>query len=574
MASKTLADRFLEQKANIYTQFSARAENSAQPFVTITPDTAQSRSRIKDDNRSVPFVSTQRDLQRIRSFINSPNGRLFIGKQLLLQTGNTFADTKIYNPASPLLNAVPFLHIKRHISTSAVITRIPGLLQVGTVNSFTPSPIPTTLSGFRDIRRNFGSTLRSLIRNGVGGITNILRDQTLESSRPEFIVFGPGNSTQYNPKLPISTTISGRASVNTAPVVSLNSLKSLAVKSAGNTLRKLFNRGAAGADAFAASNRESSYPTQKSFLEAVKQFKQKQYETAKTTDRFVSPYFNEKSGIRDDKENPTTVVSYDVNRNHMIGSNIAINDNLNIRDNLNKYDPMVSGYVPGAVDYSPLTNQATDIIKFIFSIKDTNIQFRAFISNFKENIKPEFNEQRYIGRTERYVTYSGAKRTASLQFNIVAFSEAELTAMWTRINYLTGLAFPTGIANNSGFMIPPLFKITVGGIYDNQPCYLDSLDFDFLDENITFDIDRQVSKVINVNMSIVLLEKRSRYYNSPFYEIMDKASPELEQNIKQRAQNYEEMQKRAIDNAIRRGTGYTDEAVKSLFQPRTPWIRG
>jgi hypothetical protein len=142
-------------------------------------------------------------------------------------------------------------------------------------------------------------------------------------------------------------------------------------------------------------------------------------------------------------------------------------------------------------------------------------------------VKPEFNEQRYLGRTERYVTYAGARRTATLQFNIVAFSENELTGMWTRINYLTGLAFPRGVAEDSGFMIPPLFKITVGDIYDVQPCYLDSIDFDFIDNDITFDIDRQVSKLINVNMSIVLLEKRSKYYNSPFYNIIEKTPPEV-----------------------------------------------
>jgi hypothetical protein len=92
--------------------------------------------------------------------------------------------------------------------------------------------------------------------------------------------------------------------------------------------------------------------------------------------------------------------------------------------------------------------------------------------------------------------------------------------MWTRVNYLTGLAFPKGIST-SGFIIPPLFKITVGGLYNSQPCYIDTLDYDFLDETITFDIDKEVPHAINVNMTVSILEKRSKFHTSPFYQITE-----------------------------------------------------
>jgi hypothetical protein len=175
---------------------------------------------------------------------------------------------------------------------------------------------------------------------------------------------------------------------------------------------------------------------------------------------------------------------------------------------------LVYGKISGEKD------EKSDIIPFIFNSVDKSepIHFRAFISSLKQSVKPEYNETRYVGRTERFVTYAGAKRTATLQFNVVAFSESELDAMWLRINYLTGLAFPKGVST-SGFMVPPLFRLTIGGIYDSQPCYIESLDFDLLDESITFDIDKHVSQVINVNMSITLLEKRSSFYDSPFYGI-------------------------------------------------------
>jgi len=69
-----------------------------------------------------------------------------------------------------------------------------------------------------------------------------------------------------------------------------------------------------------------------------------------------------------------------------------------------------------------------------------------------------------------------------------------------------------------------LFTITVGEIYDVQPCYIESLDYDFLDDSITFDIDREVPFAINVTMQLSILEKRSKFHDSPFYKITEDAS--------------------------------------------------
>jgi hypothetical protein len=179
------------------------------------------------------------------------------------------------------------------------------------------------------------------------------------------------------------------------------------------------------------------------------------------------------------------------------------------------------------------------------------------ISNIKENIKPEFTEQRYVGRTERFVTYNGVKRTMDLSFNVVAFSGGESDGMWTRINYLTGLAFPTGVAN--GFMVPPLFKITIGGLYDEQPVYIDTLDYDFLDESTTFDIEREIPFAINVKMRLTILEKRTKYYDSPFYKITEDAdkyarinAPFTRTSTFDQSQGFNEAQQTAADARFER----------------------
>ena len=155
-----------------------------------------------------------------------------------------------------------------------------------------------------------------------------------------------------------------------------------------------------------------------------------------------------------------------------------------------------------------------------------------------------------MGRTERFVTYGGAKRGLSLSFNIVAFSPGEIDGMWSRVNYLTGLAFPSGVKN--GFMVPPLFKMTIGELYDSQPCYIETLDYDFLDETITFDVDKEVPHAINVTMQLSILEKRSKFYDSPFYKITEDA--ERTARIRSREQQVREQQ---VNREIERRSGQT-----------------
>jgi hypothetical protein len=551
----TLAELFNASSTQIYGRFIPQTPNSNQPFVSVKPDTDAARTRIKDDIRLFPVgVSVSRDYTRVSKFLTSGDGVLFTAKQALLQSANTFANTKIYNPVSPLLNTVPSVHAKRFISTDSFIQRTPGLLQNSTLASYSKATIPKTSSGFSSIRNTL-VTLRDLAsgeltRRANAAISNFT-NQIYNNSRPEFVVFGNSN-VDYNPRINIPPALSTRASKNTSAVLSINSItqkvtQSLArqtvinirsltsinniktafsPKNIGKTFSKtnIKNTLSKASNILRTSIPAIQQPPLTSFIEAAKDFKQKQ--SRNTSDRLNTKYFGE-NRLSDWTNQPSTVVSYN-NGQHVIGEG-SVNK---LYDTLNKNiakDLSVSQ--KDRLNYDSIAGQTQpDIIKFVFSIPDReSVQFRAFISSIKESVKPEFSEQRYVGRTERFVTYGGAKRTVSLDFNIVAFSKDELDDMWTRVNYLTGLAFPRGVSD-SGFMVPPLFRITAGQIYDVQPCYVDTLDYDLLDQNITFDIDKQVSQVINVRMNLTLLEKRSKFYNSPFYKITEELSSTQNKN--------------------------------------------
>jgi hypothetical protein len=559
----TLADLFNQSSQDIYKRFSAREEPSSQPYISILPDSNDSRSRIKDDSRALPVVSTIRDTQRVSKFLRSSDGLLFLGKQALLQTGNTFENTKVINPLEFVGNTIPFLHIRRHLN---VLDRTPGLLQIGTVTSISSKfTLTGTLNeGIRT--RNLGKTVRSLagayISSRVGALTAQLKSTINvgqintqgDTSRPEFSVFKQGgiyNGPTLFPPQPISQRGLPRLNITSTLAALTKTAAKIAVR---NTAVKLVQKVSFGK---LFKNKVSLPLIQElaeqnptfSFSEEALKFKinffAKNDAAAKTFNfsdgrtqgtsssnkifgrdasaRLNNKFFTERKLSDSDAATDPTRVS--INK-----GDTQLQDPYNILKqgpNGVQLGAVYGSSNSGSLNYYGITGaqETTDIVKFIFSnLEGETVQFRALISSIKENIKPEFTEQRYVGRTERFVTYGGVKRSVALNFNVVAFSAEEQYGMWQRVNYLSGLAFPKNVVN--GFMVPPLFKITVGGLYDNQPCYLENLDFDFLDESITFDVDREVPHSVAVTMQLSILEKRSKFYDSPFYKIVEDMAKE------------------------------------------------
>jgi hypothetical protein len=519
----TLADLFNEKSQDIYKRFSP----SSGQLVTVKPDTDGtfgSRSRIKNDSQSIPTISVLRDTKRVSKFLTSPEGVLFIAKQTLLQTGNTFVDTKLYNPLSPLLNVVPFVHARRNIPSKILVPNASGLLQNTTVNDVTSKfvisgQLQAASTGGRGLLPTITSIAKTYVATQLKNAANTIvpLPQNYLESRPEYktfmyvnntfgnsgpVVFAPQPLNQRGlPRLSLTAEVKGN--LQNIAARKLASLVQSATKKFPSLIREPIEK------------LSPPKPTP-SFIQAATEFRSKQLRNAKN--RLNSKYFAEqqlydKGPAQSVIENTDSVIN---------GSSPSIKDSYNLTTAAKSTNENVINYS----NISGTPKPKTDIIKFIFKdVQGENpVYFRALLSSIKESIKPQFNEQQYVGRTERFVTYGGVKRSVNLTFNIAAFSKGELDGVWSKINYLSGLTFPSGVKN--GFMVPPLFKITIGGIYDNQPCYIESLDYDFLDETITFDIDKEVPFAVNVNMQLSIFEKRSKFFDSPFYKITENISKE------------------------------------------------
>lgn len=159
-------------------------------------------------SRSLPIESAIRDTTRITRFMGSSKGVTFLTKQLLLQGFQPFDETKVYNPASPILASFRLASLgalerpQRFIDTSNLLGGILGATGLGGIvgavgglfgaTPGTPSPPRSTvasnssspkggLGGFFNISGIFGGgdkTEKVMPATNRGGARGLLRGNT------------------------------------------------------------------------------------------------------------------------------------------------------------------------------------------------------------------------------------------------------------------------------------------------------------------------------------------------------------------------------------------------------------
>jgi hypothetical protein len=170
--SKSLYHRF-----SPYTDYDIGLANKLigdkEPFYYIYPDqNNQGLNALKKyESDTFPLGSAPIDVIRVSKFLVSGRGVTFLAKQFLLQTGNAYNETRIYNPSSPIVAAGMSLALgtvrpNRAFDTSAGIAGIATTL-LGSLGSsiFGKSAInpPSGTTGV-------GALPTSLIKSGGKGL--------------------------------------------------------------------------------------------------------------------------------------------------------------------------------------------------------------------------------------------------------------------------------------------------------------------------------------------------------------------------------------------------------------------
>ena len=166
-----------------------------------------------------------------------------------------------------------------------------------------------------------------------------------------------------------------------------------------------------------------------------------------------------------------------------------------------------------------------DYIKFKFydKVNKKNIIFRATLSGLNESLSPEYSSERYIGRPDNVHVYQGVAREISFDFIVAPFSKQELLVCWEKINYLTGLTYPTWKkVGNSSRMEAPFIDLTIGDMYNKTPGYINSLSYS-VEDNVSWDIDdgTQLPQVLNISVTFThigrhVLASQGKHYDLPW----------------------------------------------------------
>ena len=123
-------------------------------------------------------------------------------------------------------------------------------------------------------------------------------------------------------------------------------------------------------------------------------------------------------------------------------------------------------------------------LKFYSITKDTTVQFRATITGLTETYAPSWDASKFIGNPFNFYTYSGIERTIQFNFKVYSLSVEEHIAAWQRLNFLSSLVYPTYDINYEVYTVPPFLKFTLGNMFKNKECFIDSLIYTIDDNNV------------------------------------------------------------------------------------------
>lgn len=147
--------------------------------------------------------------------------------------------------------------------------------------------------------------------------------------------------------------------------------------------------------------------------------------------------------------------------------------------------------------------EVRDLIKFcIESIdngypdKTNRMHFRAYITNFSDNIGAEWNAQRYMGRGENFYTYQGFTREVGFTFIVAAQSVQEMEKIYQKVNYLASTLLPD--YSGQGFMRGTIHKLTIGEYFYRTSGVITSMNIS-VEDNYPWEIKMSQPELRNKN---------------------------------------------------------------------------
>lgn len=448
--------------------------------------------KMKQDSRKVPLVSGPRDEQRLGGFLKTNPGILFLAMQQTLQGGNTFKQARRYNPASVLVAAGKYTlasltnPLERVDRALNVNTDNAGRLQQETILS-TQGALKLKFTGGQSKGSSRNTLLGNVINTAASRFVQDLLNRTNVNIRGKKINLGQLGRT-----------------INTYAQTLNSIVRSIGIGNATITKDQT---------AYDALIKENLWPLVKERQEITRNYHREKDAYVTAAQNNISSIVNKQGKLH------TNYFTAPYPEDDYRGSATYTDDIRADKKNVGKSNGILSAkYIKDPMNYTPNNKILTaitdingkyddvDFINFKIVVPDVfdgGINFRAFLKDIKHNAKGEYEEQRYVGRPERFIVYKGMTRSMTFSLYLVAFSEDELSGMWLRANMLNKLVYP--ISTVAGHMTPPIIKMTIGDIISEQPGYITDISMDFADS--PWDVDRELTNVILLNVTFNIIEK-------------------------------------------------------------------
>lgn len=469
MSFKNLATLFEEKATDLY-KHDPSVFTTGEPLYLNKLKPEGMSSDIKHDSRSLPITSTLRDAKRFVKYSLSTDGILFLANQQLMQTGNTLAYTSIINPAFIISNTVPFVRAARHLSGVGIfspdMSKVAGRMQKSTGEAAKSRANPSLAAQNKAVAvRSNDKSIFKRLRGGIEGSINNVQsnldpNSTVyeENTRPDIDYFDRLKAEYKEPEV--------LAALEQTPesILKIPTLANPEVM--------------------------AGVKNYKDYRDIIRATYAEKFN--KTTGKKEMTYFNDQE----------------------MSSNIGAPFKAPGSQFTDEQKAAIYKFTADEVG-------PKDFIDVFINVpsKRKKVKFRSFMKNLKTSVKPEYNSSRYLGRTDKYITYAGATRSASFELTLLAFSQEEINGVYGRVNYLQGLAFPLGLAKGQGktnlqpqLLQPPMVTLTIGKIFRDQPGYMESIEVAYSD---TYDIDAQIPMIATVNIKYAIIEKEVMFYDSP-----------------------------------------------------------
>jgi len=156
-----------------------------------------------------------------------------------------------------------------------------------------------------------------------------------------------------------------------------------------------------------------------------------------------------------------------------------------------------------------LANQKRQFFEIYHIPTGYNVFFKAFITSFQDNFKPEYNKEQLFGRMDPIVTYKNTGRTITLSWTVPSVSLDEAKENMAKANMLISMLYPVyesadGDEPDGGattMKSGPIFKVKFGNLItkpgttesdgpaarDGLPCIIEGFTYNPVFEEGVFD---------------------------------------------------------------------------------------